>query len=175
MRIVTRIVVSALGLLLAAAVRTASAQPVLLAPLPEKPEALLSPGQKAYLDLPLAERRRWLVDTNLYARLTKAGWRPRKVRLAWRGAADPVSVCVGKGGKTVFKANDLDVSSIEVGNLEVGEHYDWSVRDAQGGRGLRDDRAGCADVVSRGSCRLRAARKGECRMRLLAFAAQRML
>ena len=132
MRTFGAVVASTLWLPLAAAVQTASAQPVVLAPLPEKAEALVSPGQKAYLDLPLAERRRWLVDTNLYARLTKASWRPRKVRLAWMGAVGPVSVCVSKGGKSVFEAKDLDASSIEVGNLEVGERYEWSVRDAQG-------------------------------------------
>ena len=120
------------GLFAMTSVWVVEARPVLIEPKTDETVALVSAEQKAFLDLPLSERRRWLVETNLYARLTRAGWRPQKVQLSWTGTVGAVSVCGKKDGQTVFEQRLQDSTSVEVGNLEVAARYEWSVEDASG-------------------------------------------
>ena len=103
---------------------------------------LLTDAQKAYFDIPTAERRIKFRDIGFRKQLARSGERapdgsvvrqaywPKTVRLAWtpvKGAdAYTVTVKDAKKGETVVNET-VAGTSLEIDNLEVAAEYVWTV------------------------------------------------
>jgi len=97
----------------------------IVAPRSDETVPLLSSGQKAYLALPLAERRAWLCDEKRRQEMKSYGWLPQKVDLRWK--ADAVAeVKLFLGETCVFATNGVR-DAVSVDNLEIARTYTWTV------------------------------------------------
>ena len=116
---------------------------------------LLTDAQKAYLDLPLAERRVKFADrvyrekvmgrpAETVGGVARATYWPKTVRLAWTPVtACRVRVVNGRSGRVVFDG-DVTGGELILDNLEIACPYAWTVTDADGSvtRGfMTEDRA----------------------------------
>jgi len=91
---------------------------------------LLKDAQKAYLAGPRAERIMRMDNPADRKRLFAAGATQRPVRLAWTGSTNAVylvSVLCGRDQRSQ-SAVVSNRTEVYVTNLELGAHYDWSVR-----------------------------------------------
>ena len=113
---------------------------------------LLTDSQKAYFDMPAAERRAKFTDVGFRKQLSRSGVRapdgkvvrqsywPKTVRLAWdpvEGAESyTVTVKDVKKGETVVNET-VAGTSLEIDNLEVAAEYVWTVTGGgDSGRGM---------------------------------------
>jgi protein-tyrosine phosphatase len=120
---------------------------------------LLTDAQKAYFDMPTAERRAKFTDVGFRKQLSRSGVRapdgkivrqsywPKTVRLAWEPVksveAYVVTVKDAKKGETVVNET-VAGSSLEIDNLEVAAEYSWTVTgggNSGGGTFKTEDRA----------------------------------
>lgn len=93
---------------------------------------VLKDAQKVYLAGPRAERVVRMANAADRKKLLRLGSTPRSLRLAWTGPTNAVylvSVVCGRDqrSQTAVVSNRTEVY---VSNLELGTHYDWSVREA---------------------------------------------
>ena len=89
---------------------------------------LLSAGQKAYLDLPRAERIAAFANHAYRDKMCKLGSEPLAVRISWQGGAAPYGVVVRRlpDGKEFLNVQTVD-TSVSVDNLEIARRYEATV------------------------------------------------
>lgn len=115
---------------------SASGEAGLVAVSPVNGEAvcLLNEGNRAFVEMDAASRRRVFRDTAWrHEAATRWRSRPSPVRLEWRGGkSGKRRVCVRKNGDaTSCFDKEVEGSHAEIWNLEVACEYEWSVADGE--------------------------------------------
>ena len=104
-------------------------------------ESLLTPLQKAYLDLPREKRTALFADSSYRKRLAEGKWHPRGVEVFWsetEGSGDYVLSVRRRSDGTVVWKSSTAVPSAVVDNLEIATGYSWDV--FRSGRKVADGR-----------------------------------
>ena len=93
-----------------------------------------TPGQKAYLKLPRAERIAKFADENFRVEMCKIKWYPQPVDFSWSDAAEgPVTFKVTRESDgSVFFTTNFCASAFSLDNFEIGATYRWTVTDSSG-------------------------------------------
>ena len=104
---------------------------VLTAPVNGAQVSLLNAGQKAFLNMPRAERVAFFADPAKRKQLKKNGYYPEPVRLkwTWNGKSNPkftVTVTREQDKTPVFTVKTKKTEAV-VWNLEIARNYTWTV------------------------------------------------
>ena len=98
----------------------------LVSPQPGEKLQLAREGQRAFLDLPRAERRAIFSDKEKRRALAKVGWYPEEVTFRWTGADAGARLELFRQGECVVATNVVG-GEVRLTNLEVARDYVWRV------------------------------------------------
>ena len=92
----------------------------------------LSAGQKAYLEMPRAERLAYFADYAKRDEMCKLTGCPQPVSISWLGGAAPFDVTVRRlpDGR-VFFGGQTSERAVKVDNLEIARRYEVTVKDGE--------------------------------------------